>query len=95
LNFKSGISFEDYTDAFAALAEDPNSALDPFVLDSVDLMTILLWDAGHYDRVRCGNASFDSMSMVDVDFQNDQDVHDTEKEEHDDEHDDDHSDHDH
>lgn len=111
LTFKEGLSFETYTGALLDLANDPNSALDMTVINAVDLMTVLLWHSGHYDRIRCANASFDSVTLADVDFKHtagDADDHEDdhshdhdnvdskdEDHEHEDHHDEDHSGHDH
>ena len=95
LTFKEGLSFEAYTDAIFNLANDPNGVLDLAAISGVDLMTVLFWHAGHYDRIRCANANFDSITMADVDFQHTQGGHDNEDNHDDDDHKDDEHEHEH
>ena len=70
LNFAPGVSHEKLITALYNLASDPTSAPDLDTLSSTELMTVLLWHSGHYDRARCGNVSFDAFEFLDLEFAN-------------------------
>lgn len=70
LNFAPGVSHEKLITALYNLASDPTLDPDLETLNSAELMTVLLWHSGHYDRARCGSVSFDAFEFLDLEFEN-------------------------
>ncbi len=88
LSFKKGLSYEDFTQAFINIFNSNKpSAADLAAVDQAELMTILYWHAGHYDRIRCGALKFHSYGMLDLELNpiattEDPDDHDHEDDDH-------------